>query len=199
MSRYDCLSEREIERFWNLVERLVNQDHCWNWQGQIREGYGRLDAQGRSLLAHRISYSINVSAIPEGLVVDHICHSLAVLDNECVGGLNCTHRRCVNPRHLSLITPEKNNRRAAKRLPKLFCQQGHLLAEPNLVVNSIGGRSCRTCRLKSGKAWRLRNPEKVQATQNLWRERNKAHVAAYNSEYRAFKKLGAQKKTERYK
>lgn len=88
---------------------------CWPWAGALNNnGYGQFNTGGPEGLAyaHRWSYEHFVGAIPEGLTLDHLCHTH---DRECPGGLACPHRRCVNPDHLEPVTQVENMRRAAQR------------------------------------------------------------------------------------
>lgn len=89
----------------NKVQRIRNDDElrfesfvdksesCWIWTGyRNNSGYGRLNIGQRNTLAHRYSYELHYGAIPEGLMVDHMCHNPA----------------CVNPAHLRLATAKQN-------------------------------------------------------------------------------------------
>ncbi|ASZ74121.1 HNH endonuclease [Mycobacterium phage Squint] len=66
-------------------------------------GYALVNTGGRgdnkAYLAHRIAYELAYGPIPEGMTVDHLCHT----------------RLCVNPDHLRVITPAQNqqNRKGA--------------------------------------------------------------------------------------
>lgn len=90
------MSRRQIPlstRFWAKVAKT---ESCWIWTGaKISSGYGSIGKGGSSrktLLAHRVSYEIHFGDIPEGLVIDHICHK----------------RSCVNPEHLQAVTQKQN-------------------------------------------------------------------------------------------
>lgn len=81
-------------RFWTKVKR---GDECWEWQGEILwTGYGRFSVSPKvKILAHRYAYEATNGAIPEGLVIDHLCRN----------------RRCVNPDHLEPVTRSENVKR----------------------------------------------------------------------------------------
>lgn len=88
------LSPQEIERFWSRVQKDgPTQDHCpelgpcWPWSGKPNSaGYGRLFLGQRSLLTHRIAFTLSNSSIPNDLLV---CH-------------RCDFRLCCRPEHLFL-------------------------------------------------------------------------------------------------
>ncbi len=77
-------------RFWAKVEKGAG---CWEWTGSKCKGHGHLGVEGRTVYAHRFSYELLVGPIPEGLVIDHMCHNKA----------------CVNPGHLRAVTTKQNN------------------------------------------------------------------------------------------
>ena len=77
------------ERFWAKVRKT---DGCWEWiAGKSTNGYG-LFHNGKLIRAHRFSYELVNGPIPDGIVVDHICHN----------------RACVRPNHLRLATRKQN-------------------------------------------------------------------------------------------
>lgn len=83
-----------------VASRLLNHcfqkdNGCWVWTGCINRGYGQIKVGGRrgkTLWVHRVSYACFVGVVPEGMSVNHRCHNT----------------RCINPRHLELMTPEEN-------------------------------------------------------------------------------------------
>jgi len=81
------------ERFWSKVNKSKG---CWIWTDKIDwTGYGKIRIGGRSgrpHQAHRISYELHNGAIPEAMVIDHVCHN----------------RACVNPDHLRTATNKQN-------------------------------------------------------------------------------------------
>ena len=83
------------ERFWEKVD-VRGPNNCWQWMaGKDRDGYGRirLDGNGPTLRAHRVSFEIAHGPIPDGLQVLHTC------DNP----------GCCNPAHLFLGTDADNH------------------------------------------------------------------------------------------
>src|SRR5690349_17302561 len=65
-----------------LLQRLMEKcdapasDECWIWlAGRNRYGYGIIAVARVSRLAHRVSYELRHGAIPDGLVLDHLCRN----------------------------------------------------------------------------------------------------------------------------
>jgi hypothetical protein len=108
-------------------------------------GYGRIYFEGRLTGAHRASYQMFVGPIPEGLVLDHMCHDPDVckLDKEC------PHRGCVNPAHLEPKTSRENGLRgggaSAVHARQTHCKRGHEFTDDNIYPVKGGGRQCKTC------------------------------------------------------
>lgn len=76
--------------FWRKVQK---GDSCWLWTGaRTRRGYGHVRIGGKTKIAHRVSYEWSRGAIPDGKVIDHICHTTS----------------CVNPDHLRAVTNAEN-------------------------------------------------------------------------------------------
>ena len=124
-------------------------DGCWHWTGGLDgKGYGKvLQAQ-----AHRWMYERKVGPIPEGKDLDHLCHNQ---DNSCSGGVECSHRRCVNPDHLTPVSRKENlsggnGNGGAKYSRPLECVRGHDLSADDSVyrfTTSSGGtrHRCKVC------------------------------------------------------
>ena len=82
------LSERD-----RFESKFSKGDGCWEWTAALNhKGYGQFRAGSRDVPAHRYSYALYVGPIPTGMQIDHLC----------------MNRRCVNPRHLRVVTNKQN-------------------------------------------------------------------------------------------
>lgn len=133
---------------WNRM--LAKQANgCIYYTGtDTADGYPRWRHKpgARQTYTHVWSYLAFVGPIPDGMQVDHRCHTEAVERGECDGGAECPHRRCCNVDHLELVTASENtNRQRHHNRSKLECPKGHPYTPENTIVWSDGKRRCRTC------------------------------------------------------
>lgn len=77
--------------FWVRVDQSGD---CWVWTRGRSHGYGTFYIPGikNPISAHRFSYELLMGPIPDGLVIDHICHNTT----------------CVRPDHLRAVTQKQN-------------------------------------------------------------------------------------------
>lgn len=146
----------EIARFNRLAKPQPNG--CWTWTGTdgTRDGYGKFrPSPGKpAYMAHRWAYEAFTGPIPDGMQIDHRCHTD---DSACPGGPGCPHRRCVNPAHLEAVTASENTtrQRHAERL-KTECPKGHPYEGTNLILGADGKRHCRECDIQRKRLSRQR-------------------------------------------
>lgn len=143
-----------------VYDKTDRTGECWVWQATLSKGgYAMMFIDGRMRSVHRWVYEHFVGGIPDGMHLDHTCHTG---DASCPGGVTCLHRRCVNPAHLEPVTPKENTRRgqsfAGVEARQTHCRRGHPLIAGNLydVPSSAGVRRCLACRRLNEEAARRR-------------------------------------------
>ena len=117
------------EGFWS---RVIKSETCWLWTGSTtQEGYGNLRWDRGYAYAHRVAFEILRGAIPDGMVIDHLCRI----------------RNCVNPAHLEPVTAAVNIRRGLTSYElRTTCKRDHDITDPaNVRTDAAGGRQCRKC------------------------------------------------------
>jgi len=119
----------------------VDENGCWLYTGGTNTtGYGRFWYNNATVYPHRLVYELTVGPIPEGLQIDHTCHTV-----EC-REVPCPHRRCINPDHLKPATCKANLNRGRNALrEKTHCPAGHEYTAENTYTQLTGGRRCRAC------------------------------------------------------
>ena len=80
---------------------------CWEWTGGTSGngrggGYPRMYIHGATAAVHRVMFVNEFGYIPNKMQVDHICNN----------------RKCVNPKHLEMVTNDENQRRKFERLKR---------------------------------------------------------------------------------
>jgi phage N-6-adenine-methyltransferase len=103
------------DRFFTSFDRV---DGCWVWnRGRFSNGYGAISVRNKTVRAHRHSYELFKGPIPEGMLVTH----------------SCDNPPCVNPRHLSIGTPQSNMNEKVARGREAHVRGNHKL-EPDQVI-----------------------------------------------------------------
>lgn len=119
-----------MKRFWDKVD-IKEPDDCWEWQAGFNGRYGSFN----NGYAHRFSWELHNSKIPDGM---YICHT-------------CDNPKCVNPNHLFAGTQKDNMQDMVKKgrcyqLNSKTCKHGHEWTDENTYHNPNGKRQCKTCR-----------------------------------------------------
>jgi len=143
------------ERFERFVDRS-GDCHLWTG-GKAGKGYGSFN----NGYAHRFAYEQSKGAIPDGLVIDHLCRVHA----------------CVNPDHLEAVTNAENIRRGVSvertrmRCAEIkSCPKGHEYNEANTRLIR-GKRHCKECTRIAVKNYDERNRVKRMLAARAYREK----------------------------
>lgn len=129
-----------LHLFWSHVDKR----DCWEWRGPTADqwGYGRFHALYDELgerQCNRISYTLLVGPVADGLQLDHLCRNPP----------------CVNPAHLEPVTARENCHRspvapASLNSRKTHCKWGHELTPENTYTYATArgrpSRACQQCR-----------------------------------------------------
>lgn len=108
---------------------------CWVWTGarnDRRGGYGYAHHEGKFWRVHRLTYTLLIGEIPDGLELDH----------------RCKVRACCHPGHVEPVTHSVNLARGENGWRKPECKYGHPLVGHNLFERKRGHLTiweCRTC------------------------------------------------------
>jgi hypothetical protein len=164
--RHVQITETDLDRF---LSKIRIENGRWIWDSTTyRNGYGKFSVRGTGIRAHRLSYSLFVEPIPQGMDIDHIRHNEAYGRNECAGGPKCLHRLEVDPPGLQPLDRETNI--MAGGAPRAIvrrtnaCIAGHPRTERNVSRQTRDGEPrwvCRVC--KREESARRANRRRVEA------------------------------------
>jgi hypothetical protein len=138
-------------RFWKKVDKTPGygpSGNCWRWAASTRGDYGCIGTPEGTQSAHRVSYTINVGPIPDGLDILH----------------SCDMPLCVNPEHLAPGTHQENmaqihQRKSVRRGPasnrRLSPEQAAEILKDTRsqrdLAKIFGVSQVTICNVKSGK------------------------------------------------
>jgi hypothetical protein len=125
-----------------LAAGLVRMPNgCLEWTGATDpKGYGRITADGKTVLTHRLAWGLAHPDEPLPPVVRHFV---------------CDNPPCCDPAHLRPGTEAENNadmrskgrdRNGAYQRAKTHCKNRHPFNEANTYLRPNGARACRACK-----------------------------------------------------
>jgi hypothetical protein len=154
----------------DVLQRILSrvsetESGCWEFGGyRLPAGYGRLGWNGRLWLTHRVTYTLLVGPIPEGLEIDHLCRN----------------KPCCNPSHLEAVTRSENIRRgpqgeiaAERERAKTECPLGHPYDAINTYFAPDGYRQCRICKRLAGQRYSARSRDRINSRAREYRLKKK--------------------------
>lgn len=122
------LAPADVVRFQRALEVPEEIDGCWEWRRRRNaQGYGRFNLAGRTVMAHRVAFTIAAGPIPDGMFVLH----------------RCDNPPCCNPSHLFVGTTADNARDASAKGRLAAGDRHWMRQQPERVAgaNSVGARS----------------------------------------------------------
>lgn len=97
-----AVTDRDQETFLDLIKSRVQVtgSDCWEWQGFLeKSGYGNTRCNSKTWYVHRLVASMTHEDYDEALPVHHAC----------------ANRKCCNPSHLHVVTPQENTAEMRER------------------------------------------------------------------------------------
>jgi hypothetical protein len=133
-----------VARFFSRLSGYPDPERCWIWTKYVdSDGYGRVGAGERSVMAHRVVWIYLIGTIPPKMYLDH------------AGPNGCKNKDCANPNHLQLVTNRHNvvvtgTGLSARNAKKECCLNGHPFTAENLLRVKLeqGIRVCQICELE---------------------------------------------------
>ena len=155
-----------LTSFDQMVSRAVlTSDGCMEWTGHLARGYGYVRHNGKRTVAHRVAYELERGAIPDGMVIDHLCRN----------------RACINPWHLEATSQAVNVRRGLKG--------GSVLDDGTFTCRRCGGSNAASHpgRGHGGTVMRCRDCDRARYEANKGRilARQKTRYEAHKDEINA--------------
>ena len=145
---------RRLARLWSQV---MQEGECWLWQGSADDhGYGHISVGRKArFLTHRFVYIWTRGAIPDDLVIDHLCR----------------RPPCLNPAHLEPVPQRVNTFRGlspiATNRHKTHCPYGHPYAPENTIMLRVGGRQCRQCKYAANRNYQAKRRARSKTSEEV--------------------------------
>lgn len=106
------------KRFWSYIDKTSNLQGCWEWTGRTNfGGYGRINWDGKKILAHRVAWMLAYGKEPTTFLL----HS-------------CDNPKCVNTDHLREGTHQDN---AKDRVERNRQPKGSNVANAKLTESEV--------------------------------------------------------------
>ncbi len=161
-----------------LAKVRVNDNGCWEWTANVNpNGYGMFWWNGRKDYAHQFAYETYVGPTKQGFDIDH----------------KCRNRKCVNPKHLELVTHSENQRRGLlgvlRKLVQTHCKHGHPFDETNTKLNPQGHRLCIICDRERKARWNRNHHEYCARKANERYHKNIDRLRKVAREYQRKKRI----------
>lgn len=125
-----------------IMERTQENGECIEWTGYVLpSGYGIIRWRDKTWVTHRAMWTAKRGEIPtdDDWTIDHLCRN----------------RRCVNVKHMEVVTRTENALRAGglaiangrnKQRSAMACKNGHERTAENTIRDKHGNRSCVPCK-----------------------------------------------------
>ena len=164
------LAEKDKERFHKRAKKtgpVIRQEigECWTWSGaKNRAGYGTIKISGHSLLAHRISWTLEKGEIPPALFVLHKCDnpSCVRVDHLFLGTYKDNAQDKVSKGRCNAATGEKHGSKTHPECVLNGEKHPAKLHPERMARGDRNGARLYPERMTRGeKHWAVTNPEKL--------------------------------------
>lgn len=149
----------EIDDFWKRAiyqKRLINDElgECWE---TIRDKI-QISFRGKSILAHRIAYTVTFGEVSQGLVIRH----------------KCDNSKCINPKHLETGTHQENMKDKADRGREVHGEKHHASKINDTIAREIYNSRGVSRQQEIATKFNV----SIQTVSNIWGKRAWKHIHA---------------------